>query len=115
MASAHGTVKINHQNALGNNDYKNIFFTTNGGTLDLNGHSQTFKKIAATDAGTTIMNSSDKDAVLAINNDANYIYHGNVKDNIKIAHELAEKKYNSRLIIDGDVNTKMTSVSKIRN
>ncbi|EFF3680625.1 hypothetical protein B6419_005135, partial [Escherichia coli] len=78
MASAHGTVKINHQNALGNNDYKNIFFTTNGGTLDLNGHSQTFKKIAATDAGTTIMNSSDKDAVLAINNDANYIYHGNV-------------------------------------
>ncbi|HBC3083235.1 TPA: autotransporter outer membrane beta-barrel domain-containing protein, partial [Escherichia coli O146] len=51
-------------------------------------------------------NSSDKDAVLAINNDANYIYHGNIKDNIKITHELAEKKDNSRLIIDGDVNTK---------
>ncbi|HFO4529204.1 TPA: autotransporter outer membrane beta-barrel domain-containing protein, partial [Escherichia coli] len=106
MASGNGTVKLNHDKALGTGDYNGIYFTENGGTLDLNGHSQTFKKIAATDAGTTITNSSDKEAVLAINNDANYIYHGNVKDNIKITHELAEKKDNSRLIIDGDVNTK---------
>ncbi|MWU56170.1 autotransporter outer membrane beta-barrel domain-containing protein, partial [Escherichia coli] len=106
MASGNGTVKLNHDKALGTDDYNGIYFTENGGTLDLNGHSQTFKKIAATDAGTTLTNSSDKEAVLAINNDANYIYHGNVKDNIKITHELAEKKDNSRLIIDGDVNTK---------
>ncbi|HBB4038090.1 TPA: autotransporter outer membrane beta-barrel domain-containing protein [Escherichia coli] len=106
MASGNGTVKLNHDKALGSDDYNGIYFTENGGTLDLNGHSQTFKKIAATDAGTTLTNSSDKEAVLAINNDANYIYHGNVKDNIKITHELAEKKDNSRLIIDGDVNTK---------
>lgn len=105
MSSGNGTVKLNNAKALGAGDYQGIFFTENGGTLDLNGYSQTFKKIAATDAGTTITNTSEKEATLAIDNDVDYIYHGNIKNNIKLTHEHTEKKDNTRLIIDGDVDT----------
>lgn len=49
MASGNGTVKLNADKALGSGDYAGIFFTENGGTLDLNGHDQAFKYIAATD------------------------------------------------------------------
>ncbi|EFB4140744.1 autotransporter outer membrane beta-barrel domain-containing protein [Escherichia coli O88:H1] len=106
MASGNGTIKLNHDKALGTGEFQGIFFTENGGTLDLNGHSQTFQRIAATDAGTTITNTSGTEAILAINNSSNYIFHGNVQDNIKLTHEFDSKKDNSRLIIDGDINTK---------
>ncbi|EIX4510773.1 autotransporter outer membrane beta-barrel domain-containing protein [Escherichia coli] len=106
MASGHGTVKLNADNALGNGDYSGIFFTENGGTLDLNGHDQTFKYIAATDSGTTITNTNkEKAATLSVNNTDAYIYHGNVTGNTKITHSFDQKQQNGRLILDGDVNT----------
>ncbi|MEN1758731.1 S6 family peptidase, partial [Pseudomonas aeruginosa] len=48
VASGRGTVKLGQADALDkNSDYRGIYFTSRGGTLDLNGFSQSFKKIAA--------------------------------------------------------------------
>ncbi len=106
MASGNGTVQLNADKALGGGDYAGIFFTENGGTLDLNGHDQAFKYIAATDSGTTIINTNkDKTATLSVNNTDTYIYHGNVIGNTKIVHSFEQKQQNERLILDGDINT----------
>ncbi|EFH6991216.1 autotransporter outer membrane beta-barrel domain-containing protein [Escherichia coli] len=105
MASGNGTVKLNADKALGGGDYAGIFFTENGGTLDLNGHDQAFKYIAATDSGTTITNANkDKIATLSVNNTDAYIYHGNVTGNTKITHSFDQQQQNGLLILDGDVN-----------
>ncbi|HDX8315825.1 TPA: serine protease autotransporter toxin Sat, partial [Escherichia coli] len=89
LASGNGKVILNKDNSLGNDQYAGIFFTKRGGTLDLNGHNQTFTRIAATDDGTTITNSdTTKEAVLAINNEDSYIYHGNINGNIKLTHNI---------------------------
>ena len=105
MASGHGIVKINHDAALNqNNDYRGIFFTENGGTLDLNGYNQSFNKIAATDTGALITNSAVQKAALSVNNQSNYMYHGSVSGNTEINHQLDTKKDNSRLILDGNVD-----------
>ena len=109
LASGNGKVKLNKNNSLSNDQYAGIFFTKRGGTLDLNGHNQTFTRIAATDDGTTITNSdTTKEAVLAINNEDSYIYHGNINGNIKLTHNInsQDKKTNAKLILDGSVNTK---------
>ncbi|MGT9533858.1 serine protease autotransporter toxin Sat [Escherichia coli] len=109
LASGNGKVILNKDNSLGNDQYAGIFFTKRGGTLDLNGHNQTFIRIAATDDGTTITNSdTTKEAVLAINNEDSYIYHGNINGNIKLTHNInsQDKKTNAKLILDGSVNTK---------
>ncbi|HDY2247630.1 TPA: serine protease autotransporter toxin Sat [Escherichia coli] len=109
LASGNGKVVLNKDNSLGNDQYAGIFFTKRGGTLDLNGHNQTFTRIAATDDGTTITNSdTTKEAVLAINNEDSYIYHGNINGNIKLTHNInsQDKKTNAKLILDGSVNTK---------
>ncbi|HAI3082876.1 TPA: serine protease autotransporter toxin Sat [Escherichia coli] len=109
LASGNGKVILNKDNSLGNDQYAGIFFTKRGGTLDLNGHNQTFTRIAATDDGTTITNSdTTKEAVLAINNEDSYIYHGNINGNIKLTHNInsQDKKTNAKLILDGSVNTK---------
>ena len=106
MASGDGTVKLNANNALNGGDYAGIFFTENGGTLDLNGYDQIFKYIAATDSGTTITNTNkDKIATLSINNTDAYIYHGNITGNTKITHSFDQKQQNDRLILDGNINT----------
>ncbi|ELY9496021.1 TPA: serine protease autotransporter toxin Sat [Escherichia coli] len=109
LASGNGKVILNKDNSLGNDQYAGIFFTKRGGTLDLNGHNQTFTRIAATDDGTTITNSdTTKEAVLAINNEDSYIYHGNINGNIKLTHNInsQDKKTNAKLILDGSINTK---------
>ncbi|HGE5112826.1 TPA: serine protease autotransporter toxin Sat [Escherichia coli] len=109
LASGNGKLILNKDNSLGNDQYAGIFFTKRGGTLDLNGHNQTFTRIAATDDGTTITNSdTTKEAVLAINNEDSYIYHGNINGNIKLTHNInsQDKKTNAKLILDGSVNTK---------
>ncbi|HBN0686146.1 TPA: serine protease autotransporter toxin Sat [Escherichia coli] len=109
LASGNGKVILNKDNSLGNDQYAGIFFTKRGGTLDLNGHNQTFTRIASTDDGTTITNSdTTKEAVLAINNEDSYIYHGNINGNIKLTHNInsQDKKTNAKLILDGSVNTK---------
>ncbi|HBN1784848.1 TPA: autotransporter outer membrane beta-barrel domain-containing protein, partial [Escherichia coli] len=105
IASGRGTVKINHDGALNSdNDYRGVFFTEKGGTLDLNGYNQDFVKIAATDSGALITNSSDKASTLSVNNKSNYIYHGSVSGNTSISHSFDQKTANSRLILDGNVS-----------
>lgn len=111
VAGGPGTVQLNAENALGEGDYAGIFFTENGGKLDLNGHNQTFKKIAATDSGTTITNSNTtKESVLSVNNQNNYIYHGNVDGNVRLEHHLDTKQNNARLILDGDIQANSISI-----
>nr|AAC44731.1 EspC [Escherichia coli] len=114
MASGHGVVKINHSAALNqNNDYRGIFFTENGGTLDLNGYDQSFNKIAATDIGALITNSAVQKAVLSVNNQSHYMYHGSVSGNTEINHQFDTQKNNSRLILDGNVD--ITNDINIKN
>ncbi|MBS4932041.1 MAG: autotransporter outer membrane beta-barrel domain-containing protein [Clostridiales bacterium] len=104
MASGRGTIRLGHENALDkSNDYRGIYFTEGGGTLDLNGYSQSFKKIAATDSGAVITNSSNKISVLSIQNDSRYMYHGSVMGNMGITHSFDTFKDNRRLIFDGNV------------
>ncbi|EKM1661702.1 TPA: S6 family peptidase, partial [Escherichia coli] len=104
MASGNGTVKLNHTNALAGGDYNGIYFTKNGGTLDLNGYDQTFGKIAATDSGTTITNTNNENSsTLKITATDNYIYHGNIDGNINLDHE-DTRKDKSQLIMDGDID-----------
>ncbi|ENB6578934.1 autotransporter outer membrane beta-barrel domain-containing protein [Escherichia coli] len=111
VAGGLGTVKLNADNALGDGDYAGIFFTERGGKLDLNGHNQTFKKIAATDSGTTITNSNTtKESVLSVNNQDNYIYHGNVDGNVRFEHHADAKQDNARLILDGDIQANNISI-----
>ncbi|MGD2932214.1 autotransporter outer membrane beta-barrel domain-containing protein [Escherichia coli] len=111
VAGGPGTVQLNADNALPEDDYAGIFFTENGGKLDLNGHNQTFKKIAATDSGTTITNSNTtKESVLSVNNQDNYIYHGNVDGNVRLEHHLDTKQDNARLILDGDIQANTISI-----
>ncbi|WP_000293109.1 autotransporter outer membrane beta-barrel domain-containing protein, partial [Escherichia sp. TW09276] len=106
VASGRGTVKLGQVDALDkNSDYRGIYFTSRGGTLDLNGFSQSFKKIAATDVGTVITNTSDKKATLSLQNAARYIYHGNITGNTDIEHAGTQKNADSSLIIDGNIDT----------
>lgn len=114
MASGHGVVKINHDAALNqNNDYRGVFFTKNGGTLDLNSYDQSFNKIAATDTGAIITNTAAKKAILSINNQSKYMYHGSVLGNTEINHQVDTPKNSSRLILDGHVN--ITNDINIKN
>ncbi|HAZ3610114.1 TPA: autotransporter outer membrane beta-barrel domain-containing protein [Escherichia coli] len=106
VASGRGTVKLGQADALDkNSDYRGIYFTSRGGTLDLNGFSQSFKKIAATDVGTIITNTSDKTATLSLQNLSRYVYHGSITGNTNIEHTGTQKSADSSLIIDGNINT----------
>ncbi len=106
VASGRGTVKLGQADALDkNSDYRGIYFTSRGGTLDLNGFSQSFKKIAATDVGTIITNTSDKTATLSLQNLSRYVYHGNITGNTNIEHSGTQKSADSSLIIDGNIDT----------
>ncbi|HHU2992149.1 TPA: autotransporter outer membrane beta-barrel domain-containing protein, partial [Escherichia coli] len=107
VASGRGTVKLGQADALDkNSDYRGIYFTSRGGTLDLNGFSQSFKKIAATDVGTIITNTSDKTATLSLQNPSRYVYHGSITGNTNIEHTGTQKSADSSLIIDGNINTR---------
>lgn len=112
MVNNLGTVVINKDNALNTNgnDYSGIFFTRGGGTLDLNGHNQSFTKIAASDIGANIVNTSKNKSELAINHsNGNYVYHGTLQGNMDVKHELANKG-TSNLILDGNVNVENINV-----
>ncbi|MGT8959298.1 hypothetical protein ACVV4I_03760 [Escherichia coli] len=83
-----------------------VFILLVVGTLDLNGFSQSFKKIAATDVGTIITNTSDKTATLSLQNPSRYVYHGSITGNTNIEHTGTQKSADSSLIIDGNINTR---------
>ena len=109
MAGGKGTVKINAKDALSESGNGETYFTRNGGTLDLNGYDQSFQKIAATDAGTTVTNSNVKQSTLSLTNTDAYMYHGNVSGNISINHIInttQKHNNNTNLIFDGSVDIK---------
>ncbi|CSQ40192.1 serine protease EatA [Shigella sonnei] len=56
----------------------------------------------------SLPSDTTKEAVLAINNEDSYIYHGNINGNIKLTHNInsQDKKTNAKLILDGSINTK---------
>lgn len=111
MAGGKGTIKLNSENTLGNHDSGGIYFTRNGGTLDLNGYNKSFKQIAATDSGTTITNTNkDKISLLTLNNTNKYMYHGNITGNINLVHSFDNKQNDANLILDGDVNTQKVDI-----
>ena len=89
MANGLGTIKLGHENALNvDGDMNNLIFTERGGTVDMNGHSLTFKRIAASDEGAIFTNTSDKRADLAIQNtEGRYQFHGQVKGNLNLIHK----------------------------
>ncbi|EJV3644516.1 autotransporter outer membrane beta-barrel domain-containing protein, partial [Escherichia coli] len=113
MASGDGTVRLNAEKALSDGEYNGIFFAKNGGTLDLNGHNQSFNKIAATDSGAVITNTSPQKSILSLSNNADYIYHGNINGNLDVLQHHETKKENRRLILDGGVDT--TNDISLRN
>ncbi|EEU2584813.1 serine protease autotransporter EspP, partial [Escherichia coli] len=113
ITSGDGTVRLNAENALSGGEYNGIFFAKNGGTLDLNGYNQSFNKIAATDSGAVITNTSTKKSILSLNNTADYIYHGNINGNLDVLQHHETKKENRRLILDGGVDT--TNDISLRN
>ena len=112
MASGLATIKLRHQDALKKDDkFNNIYFTTRGGTLDLNGHSQKFQRIAASDAGTVITNTANTRADLDLTLPTwKYAYHGRFTEglnvNVKFDSEAssADKFEKRHLILDGGMS-----------
>ena len=105
IASGNGTVKVNHDNALAGGDFGGVFFAANGGTLDLNGRDFTVNRIAATDSGAVITNTSGKKSTVGITTDGSYIYHGTMTGNVDLSYKLAEMKAESNLVLDGGLAT----------
>lgn len=111
MAGGYGTVKLNSGHSLSDENYGGIYFTKNGGVLELNGYDQSFQKIAAVDAGTTIKNSSNnKISRLTLTNTDKYMYHGNISGNIILVHSFDNKQDDGSLILDGGVNIQKADI-----
>ena len=109
-----GKVVLNANGALSEDDeFRGIYFSDKGGTLDLNGYNQSFGKIASADIGTVITNSAEKTSSLDINNKNQYIFHGNITNNINVNHLSDIKQEDAQLIIDGNVD--ITSDINIKN
>ena len=114
LANGLGTVKLGHEKALNEDgNMNNLIFTERGGTLDVNGHSLSFKRIAASDDGAIITNTSGNRATIAINNtDGRYAYHGQLKGNLNLHHKYENAVDGSRvnpkshLIMDGGADIK---------
>lgn len=108
---AGGRVKLNADNALGQGDYAGVFFSKYGGALDLNGHSQRFNKIAASDNGAVITNSNiSKESTVFIDSKDKYIFHGVVSGNTRIEHKNKSRSENEVLIFDGEVDVNAMDV-----
>ena len=109
MANGKATIKLEHDDAL-NKDEKmsGIYFARYGGTLDLNGYSQTFKRIGASDDGAIITNSNaNKIADVKFAVPWKYAYHGQFTGNLNVNHKYdteadsATKHKDRHLILDG--------------
>ena len=75
MANAAATVKLGKADALNTTDKANGIYIR-GGTLDINGFSQTFKRIAASDDRAIVTNSSEIRADINFALPWEYSYHG---------------------------------------
>ena len=111
MANGKATIKLEHADAL-NKDEKmtGIYFARYGGTLDLNGYSQTFKRIGASDEGAIITNSNNKIADVNFAVPWKYAYHGQFTGNLNVNHKYdseadsATKHKDRHLILDGGMS-----------
>ena len=122
MANGMGTIKLGHQNALNlDGEMNNLYFSERGGTVDMNGHSLKFERIAASDAGTIFTNSSGTRADLTINNTkSRYQFHGQVTGNLNLLHKYdapslnveeagkpnPQNAQNTHLVLDGGTDIK---------
>ena len=111
LASGAGTVKLGHANALNtDNKVTGVFFGIRGGTLDLNGYSQTFKRIAASDNGAIVTNSSTTKAAVTFDvPNWGYAYHGQFTGNLDVNHcndlkDPTKPKEKALLVLDGGMN-----------
>ena len=108
---AGGRVKLNADNALGQGDYAGVFFSKYGGTLDLNGHSQRFNKVAASDNDAVITNSNiSTESTVSIDSKDKYLFHGVVSGNTRIEHKNKSKSDGEALILDGEVDVNAIDV-----
>ena len=112
MVNGYATVKLGTQNALNVAESKTgIYFATYGGTLDLNGFSQKFERIAASDDGAIVTNTAAQfaDVNFALPKWA-YAYHGQFKGNLNVNHKYTDEtddatKHKERhLILDGGLS-----------
>lgn len=114
LASGASKVKLLNQNGLNaDNKFNGVYFTRRGGNLDVNGFSQTFERIAASDFGAAVSNSSTNRADINFKlPEWKYDYHGQFKDNlnVKVEYETAasdDDKFNKRhLVLDGGMDIK---------
>ena len=109
MANGKATVKLEHADALNKGEkMTGIYFARYGGTLDLNGYSQTFQRIGASDDGAIITNTAAQTANInfALPKWA-YAYHGQFKGNVNVNHKFTDEVSNDtkhkerHLIFDG--------------
>lgn len=113
MANGKATIKLEHADAL-NKDEKmsGIYFARYGGTLDINGHSQTFKRIGASDDGAIVTNSSSTMADINFAVPWKYAYHGQFTGNLNVNHKYdseadsAAKDKDRHLVLDGGADIK---------
>lgn len=112
ITSGKATVRLNAENALAGGDYGGIFFAANGGTLDLNGHDFTVKKIAAADSGAVITNSSSTKSTVTINAQDKYAYHGTLTGRLDLNYRHEQRPADGFIVLDGgadiegDINVK---------
>ena len=111
VASGAGTVKLGKANALDSSDKANgIYFASRGGTLDVNGFDQIFQRIAASDEGAVITNTSKQIANIQFKLPWAYAYHGQFKGNLNVKHEFDNETTNQvdldkrHLVLDGGMN-----------
>ena len=106
ITSGRGTVKLEHDKALKQTGFGGIYFGERGGKLDLNGHNQTFEKIAANDAGAVITNSNQlTKSTVSINAVDKYIYHGGFEGNLDVRVEKAAMEAKDITVFDGGMKT----------
>ena len=112
MANGKATVKLEHANALNKGEkMTGVYFARYGGTLDLNGFSQKFERIAASDNGAIVTNTSAQiaDVSFALPKWA-YAYHGQFQGNLNVNHKYTDEvddatKHKERhLILDGGMS-----------
>ena len=104
ITSGRGTVVVNADNALASNSYGGIFFSDNGGTLDLNGHDWEVQKIAANDLGAHITNTGAETASVSIGASDKYGFHGTLSGNIDVTASHSSRADSQVLVMDGNAD-----------
>lgn len=111
ITSGRGKIILNSANALkGGDGFNSVYFSNRGGILELNGYDFSANRIAASDNGAIIQNTSSKKSSVNISpNNTDYMYHGNLYGNLdvnlnKSPSSTAQKSSDNKAIIfDGNI------------